>query len=126
MVCSLSDLLLQNEDRSTDKQLGTLRSRFLNFAQASREQVELLSNSCDIASFGLNNKDVVDESYRKAGKLDAAFFSSKLYAEDSGLLQIVRDGLLEGEQAKVPIRAEPYKLNVYGLCTNFPLQPSIH
>ncbi|TCD61286.1 hypothetical protein EIP91_008682 [Steccherinum ochraceum] len=89
-------------------------SRFLNFAQASANQVAHFAQTCDVASFGLNQQDVIDASYRKAGKLDSAHFAAKFQLEKSGLLKIARDALLEGDQAELPIIAEPYKLNVYG------------
>ncbi|TCD68159.1 hypothetical protein EIP91_011437 [Steccherinum ochraceum] len=88
--------------------------RFLNFTQASSDEVTHLAQTCDVASFGLNQQDVVDESYRKAGKLDGAHFATKFHLENSGLLNIVRDAILEGDQATLPIKAEPYKINVYG------------
>lgn len=59
----------------------------------------------------------MDESYRKAGKLDVTHFSSTFNLADSGLIDIVRSELLEGENDRKTVRAELYKLNVY--CTNF-------
>ena len=55
-----------------------------------------------------------DESYRKAGKLDSKFFSSPLDLESTGLLDVIHDDLLEGGKPKAEVRAEMYKLNVYG------------
>lgn len=85
----------------------------LSFAEASESQLEHLSQACQPATFGLNQKDVYDESYRKAGKLDEQDFASKFILERSGLLDIVRSELLEGQNNKA-ITAELYKLNVYG------------
>lgn len=75
--------------------------------------MEQLSNACQPATFGVNQKDVYDESYRKAGKLDEENFASKFILQNSGLLDIVRSELLEGQNNKA-ITAELYKLNVYG------------
>ena len=88
--------------------------RRLDFTKATDADVQHLSETCDVASFGVNHEDVVDETYRKAGKLDSEFFAVKFSLESSGLSQIIRDSLLEGSQAKLPVRAEPYKINVYG------------
>ncbi|EED79503.1 predicted protein, partial [Postia placenta Mad-698-R] len=77
-------------------------------------QLRQLAEACDVATFGVNNQDVHDESYRKAGKLDSANFSLKLDLAGSGLLDVIRDNLLEGHGEAKSIRAELYKLNVYG------------
>lgn len=56
-----------------------------------------------------------DETYRKAGKLDASDFMLRFTPETVGLLDIVRAELLvEGLRSTESIRAELYKLNVYG------------
>jgi hypothetical protein len=57
---------------------------------------------------------VYDETYRKAGKMDAASFSSKFNLERSGLLDGISAHMLEGHDEKRTIEAELYKLNVYG------------
>ncbi|CAL1709142.1 unnamed protein product [Somion occarium] len=89
-------------------------SHRLDFANVDDEILKKLAETCDVATFGLNKKDVLDESYRKAGKLDSKFFAPKLDFDSSGLREIIRDDLLEGPKAKENIRAELYKLNVYG------------
>ena len=48
--------------------------------------LKLLSDACDPATFGLDDKDVLYESYRKAGKLDADNFS---IAEDFLLYEVI-------------------------------------
>ena len=58
--------------------------------------------------------DVLDESYRKAGKLDVVNFSTKFKLEKSGIMNTVRAALLEGHDSNRPVEAELYKLNVYG------------
>ena len=63
----------------------------------------------------MNQQDVYDETYRKAGKLDAADFGLKFDPVQAGLLDIVHAELVEeGRRKRLPIRAELYKLNVYG------------
>jgi hypothetical protein len=46
--------------------------------------------------------------------MDVANFATKFSLERSGLLQLIRDDLLEGEGATIGINAELHKLNVYG------------
>ncbi|OBZ71337.1 hypothetical protein A0H81_08862 [Grifola frondosa] len=62
----------------------------------------------------MDRKDVLDETYRKAGKLDAAHFAIQFDLERSGLAGGGHTGLLEGHDEKKAISAELYKLNVYG------------
>ncbi|KAL5501796.1 hypothetical protein ACEPAH_9056 [Sanghuangporus vaninii] len=85
----------------------------VDFNDVNDEELQHLSETCDKATFGLNQADVLDESYRKAGKLDSMHFSTKLDLEESGLMDIVRYNLLEGRDSNKPIKAELYKLNVY-------------
>ncbi|KAH9919331.1 uncharacterized protein B0H18DRAFT_639608 [Fomitopsis serialis] len=85
----------------------------LNFATATEDELKSLSAICDRATFGVNQEDVLDESYRKAGKLDESHFSMKFNALEAGLLDVVSTELFEGMGATRPIRAELYKLNVY-------------
>ncbi|OBZ71338.1 hypothetical protein A0H81_08863 [Grifola frondosa] len=86
----------------------------IDLLNASDEELKHLTEACDPATFGMDRKDVLDETYRRAGKLDAAHFAVKFDAERSGLLRVVRSGLLEGFDEKKPTSAELYKLNVYG------------
>ncbi len=62
----------------------------------------------------MNQKDVYDENYRKARKLDSRFFSSNLDLDGTGLLDVIHYGLLKGQKPKGGVRAEIYKLNIYG------------
>jgi len=48
--------------------------RFINFASHTPEQLDQLAAACSPATFGHENKDVYDETYRKALKMDAADF----------------------------------------------------
>ena len=76
--------------------------------------MEKLARACAPATFGRNDEDVLDETYRKAGKLDATDFCVKLDVGASGLLGRVQGQLLEGPSSAKKIRAELSKLNVYG------------
>ena len=58
---------------------------------------------------------MLDETYRKAGKMDSDRFMTGLDLHETGLLDsAIRLGLLADETRG--IRAELYKLNVYGEC----------
>lgn len=54
------------------------------------------------------------ETYRKALKMDASNFSAQLDLAASGLIRTIEEQLPQGETENIRIRAEPYKLNVYG------------
>jgi hypothetical protein len=55
----------------------------------------------------------LDESYRKAGKMDSECFAPMLDLFHTDLIKIIRGYLLEGFKSTTGIRAELYKLNVY-------------
>lgn len=92
-----------------------LRSRIsLARNAASVEELERLVAACQPATFGFNNADVLDESVRKAGKLDKSDFAINLDIMASGLLEEVNTALFGWETQRREIAAELYKLNVYG------------
>ena len=78
------------------------------------EELDKLQEACQPATFGRNDEDVYDETYRKAGKMDADNFMVGFDAERSGLIEAVRTLLFPGEEEKKRVKAELYKLNVYG------------
>ena len=92
----------------------TASIRRVDLAKATPAALESLDKACDPATFGVNQTDVLDTSYRKAGKLDKSHFSLNLDVEAAGLLEAARTGLFSGKDEKVSIHAELYKLNVYG------------
>ena len=55
----------------------------------------------------------MDETYRKAGKIDSGCFSSMLDPFHTDLIRIIRGYLLEGFQSTTGIKVELYKLNIY-------------
>jgi hypothetical protein len=61
--------------------------------------LEQLAQACEPASFGLKQECVLDETYRKAGKMDSDYFSSKLDLSHTDLMDIIRGYLLEGTQS---------------------------
>ena len=88
--------------------------RFVDFASVTPEGLDLLAAACDPATFGRGKEDVYDESYRKAVKMDASNFSVQLDLVGSGLIRTIEDQLLQGETENMRIKAELYKLNIYG------------
>lgn len=92
----------------------TTTTRWLDLRNATEIQLESLSSACTPATFGLDKQDVLDESYRKAGKMDTGQFSTQFDVQKMRLVDRVRAQLLEGEDERKPISAELYKLNVYG------------
>lgn len=83
----------------------------VDFAHSTTEELEALSQACQPASFGLNNKDVLDETYRKAGKMDLDAFATLLDPRSLGIHDIIERDLLATDQA---VEFELSKLNVYG------------
>ncbi|KAI0793016.1 hypothetical protein BC629DRAFT_1439686 [Irpex lacteus] len=51
------------------------RCRWIDLTKASEDDFKDLSEACDPATFGRNREDILDETYRSAGKLDRAQFS---------------------------------------------------
>jgi hypothetical protein len=88
-------------------------ARHINLANATPEKLEQLAQACEPASFGLKQECVLDETYRKAGKMDSGFFPSTLDLSHTDLMNIIHGYLLEGTQSTNNIKTELYKLNVY-------------
>ncbi|KAG6827091.1 hypothetical protein H0H87_005583, partial [Tephrocybe sp. NHM501043] len=87
---------------------------WLDLSKATEPELEALERACSSATFGRDNKDVLDESYRKAGKMDLDDFAIMFNIDDLGINNRICAQLLDaGDEDKV-IRAEMYKLNVYG------------
>ena len=53
-------------------------------------------HSCAPATIGLNGQDVLDETYRKAGKLDKSQFSVDFDPHDYGVVDAIAQTLLPG------------------------------
>ncbi|KAG5352108.1 hypothetical protein C0989_003833 [Termitomyces sp. Mn162] len=87
---------------------------WLDLSQATESQLEALSQACAPATFGRNKEDVLDESYRKAGKMDLGDFSTSLDIEKIGIIDHIRAQLFDATDTDKAIKTELYKLNVYG------------
>jgi hypothetical protein len=92
-------------------------------ASASRtnfQPFDDLIKACAAATFGLDGKDVLDEQYRKAGKLDREQFSIDFHPADYGIVDTIAQTLLPGALTDIMTKrenhrgvlAELYKLNV--------------
>ncbi|KAF7317562.1 Fe2OG dioxygenase domain-containing protein [Mycena kentingensis (nom. inval.)] len=100
-----------------DSTTGEKDARGITFGNASDEELVDLAAACQPATFGRNTEDVYDESYRKAGKMDNSTFASTLnFATLQDVVESITPDLLEGHEGAEDkiIRAELYKLNVYG------------
>ena len=89
------------------------RAHCIDFANADDASLQVLLEACQPAPFGVDNKDVLDESYRKAWKMDNSNFATRLDVVNTGILECIRSMLMQGNENK-KIRPEMYKLNVYG------------
>ncbi|KAK7425579.1 hypothetical protein QQZ08_007902 [Neonectria magnoliae] len=83
--------------------------------ESAPDNLHRLLADMEPASFGLGGKDVYDENYRKASKLDPSKFATNFYPYSVGIIDVVSQLLLpnpaSGKQRA--IKAELYKLNVY-------------
>lgn len=86
----------------------------IDFSTAvSDAQLEHLAQACQPATFGVQQLDVLDESYRKAWKMDTVDFSTNFKPNNTGIIQDIHGLLLTNPES--PIRIELHKLNVYGM-----------
>ncbi|KAL1718670.1 hypothetical protein EV715DRAFT_291062 [Schizophyllum commune] len=83
----------------------------LDIAHPAEDQLQHLEAACERATFGRNQEDVLDETYRKAGKMDTSNFSTN-FSPPPSFLGHVRDELLQRHDTRLVY--ELYKLNVYG------------
>ncbi|TFK82422.1 hypothetical protein K466DRAFT_568440 [Polyporus arcularius HHB13444] len=95
---------------------GKETAKFLNLGNAANSHAALdsLQSACEPARFGRNTETVLDETYRKAGKMDTSEFLIRMDVVQSGLLDVVCSSLLSGDKSRRNVTAELYKLNVYG------------
>ncbi|KAM7190469.1 putative 2og-fe oxygenase family protein [Rhypophila sp. PSN 637] len=82
---------------------------------AESESLSALIGDMQQATFGLGGKDVLDESYRKALKLDTTAFSTNFCPYTAGIMDTVSRILVPSvsENQTCIVRAELYKLNIY-------------
>jgi len=91
--------------------------RHVDFANASSNELEQLAHACcEPTSFGLNDEDILDETYHKTTKVDSDVFSTQLVLEQTDLVKAIREYFLEGTYSARNLNVELYKLKVYGMC----------
>ncbi|KAJ7246928.1 hypothetical protein C8J57DRAFT_1523157 [Mycena rebaudengoi] len=90
-------------------------AQWIDLSKTTTETLDRLSLACGQAKFGRDHEDVLDETYRKAGKMDHQDFVARFDLQKSGILRSVSEQFLDGlSSSKREIEAELYKLNVYG------------
>jgi len=95
------------------EQTRSSHRRHINLANATPEKLEQLAQACELASFRLKQERVLDEAYRKAGKMDTDCFPSTLDLSHTDLMNISRGYLLEVTQSTNNLKTEQYELYVY-------------
>ncbi len=111
------------DPRNTDTTQSKIAFPLPEHDKVSREMFHKLLHHCDPATFGVGGRDILDEAYRKAAKLDASDFSTDFHPHDCGILdsiqQILLPSTIRGGQGigigPQGVRAQLYKLNV---CTS--------
>ncbi|TFK63427.1 hypothetical protein BDN72DRAFT_847639 [Pluteus cervinus] len=86
-------------------------AKFLSLTSATTDDLQKLTNACLPAKFGLGQEDVLDESYRKARKMDIDNFMVGF--DPSTIVDVIRQELLDSEDVQAALEVELYKLNVY-------------
>ncbi|KAL8727431.1 MAG: hypothetical protein Q9181_005718, partial [Wetmoreana brouardii] len=107
-------------DHQDGKTISKLTLPLKNYETDAEDQVAFnrLLESCTPASFGKDGKDVLDESYRKAAKLDSDRFSTNFNPYEVGIIGTVVQTLLPAgaghlNENDLGVVAELYKLNIY-------------
>lgn len=94
-------------------------------AEGTKGQADIMEllEDCSPATFGKKGEEVLDESYRKAAKLDSDQFSTNFHPHDVGIINAIAETLLPGIttpftdtesiwEEHLGVIAELYKLNV--------------
>lgn len=87
----------------------------LPLARDNQDNLEKLIHDLEPASFGHHGKDVLDETYRKALKMDTNKFASTFNPYECGIIDSIAQVLLPSapeSDLRRGVRAELYKLNV--------------
>ncbi|KAH7182606.1 uncharacterized protein B0J16DRAFT_321377 [Fusarium flagelliforme] len=104
--------------RWDDKTQGYARTLRLPLSDdtAAQDSFTLLLNACQPATFGVGSKEVLDEEYRKAGKMDTNDFCTDFSPYEHGIVDTINQALAQGSHSAgrgLGVKAELYKLNVY-------------
>jgi hypothetical protein len=89
-------------------------SSHIQVGSTTESDIQALISACQPATFGRGPENVLDETYRKAWKMDVGSFSW-LFNPDSGrFVAELAQKFCPWDQLDRGIRIEAYKLNVYG------------
>jgi hypothetical protein len=72
---------------------------FIDFSTAISDSQ--LVQACQPATSAYNKQDVLDESYRKAWKMDAVNFSTNFNPNNSGIVQAIHGLLLKDQESSI-------------------------
>ena len=75
--------------------------------------LQQLLATCDSASFGVGGKEVHDETYRKATKLNTTDFCTDFCPYAAGIVNVINQLLVPSTHAARSVKAELCKLNIY-------------
>ncbi|PBK99926.1 hypothetical protein ARMGADRAFT_985887, partial [Armillaria gallica] len=90
-------------------------ARVINLAHPTDAELNTLAEACKPAPFGRDSEEVLDDTYRKALKLDTIFFATTLDLQMTKILDQIRVDLMDGYlSTEKRIRPELYKLYIYG------------
>ncbi|KAK2052717.1 hypothetical protein LY76DRAFT_583010 [Colletotrichum caudatum] len=85
-------------------------------AEESQASFVQLVQGCQPATFGRNSQEILDETYRRAGKMDESAFCTSFNPYEHGIIDTVLHSLAPTDKSsavKRGVRAELYKLNIY-------------
>ncbi|GKU05049.1 hypothetical protein FLAG1_07809 [Fusarium langsethiae] len=100
-------------DNKTKGHARTLRLP-LTEDTVAQDSFALFLNACQPATFGFGSQEILDEEYRKAGKLDTNDFCTDFNPYEHGILDTINQVLSQGSHSRgFGVKAELYKLNVY-------------
>ncbi|KAF5572387.1 hypothetical protein FPANT_13125 [Fusarium pseudoanthophilum] len=83
---------------------------------AAQDAFNTLLADCQPATFGIGSQEVLDEEYRKAGKMNTEDFCTNFNPYEYGIVDTINQALAQASVADargLGVKAELYKLNVY-------------
>lgn len=82
--------------------------------EAMQKGICTLLDACRQATFGFQDKDVLDLDYRRAFKLEPSKFSTNFHPFDHGVLDTISQLMIPLQPRTHEIHAELYRFNIYG------------
>ena len=82
-------------------------------SSAQDPQLQKLISACDAAPFGVAGKEVLNENYRKAIKMNTEDFCTDFCPFNIGIIDIINQLLVPSVKTQRSVTAELYKLNIY-------------